>query len=428
MIRRAAALLAVLVAAALALIGPGFSCASPAGAPSRPAVDLSIPRTLAGAPIVRVALVRGAPRASIEVRGPYEVYASEAAGARPAFAGASLPPVEAALDEGGDGLRLGTYALRPAFARIVASAPGTLLVDGQAYRGELVLRDWKEPRGLLVLNLVHLEEYVAGVVGCEMPLSYPDAALRAQAVAARSYGYYAVRTRGGAPYDVADDQSSQVYAGLKNETPKAREVTLGTGGLVLAFEGRIFSSYFHSTCGGGTIPASWVFGEAPIRPLEGAECGFCGDSKYHRWRAELSKAEIAARLAKQGTPVRAVSRVEVVTRGPRGYAGAVRLSHPEGAVEMKAERFRFMVGASVVRSTWFDVEDPGGEKVVVSGRGFGHGVGLCQVGARGAARAGMDERAILGRYYPGAEMVRLYAVAESGGGAGGGAGTETGAR
>jgi len=390
-------------------------------APVRPPPDLTLPRDVRDVPTVRVALVRGAAKAVVEVRGPYEVYASEEPAARPAFAGESMPATEVAPEPGpGGGLAVGSVAFRPAFARIVPKGNGTLVVDGQAYRGDLVVRLWPETRGVLVVNRVNMEEYVAGVLGCEMPLSYPDAALRAQAIAARSYGYHAVRMRAASLYDVMDDQSSQVYAGLKNENDRARSLTLATYGRILAYQGKIFSTYFHSTCGGGTIPASWVFGEVPIPPLEGAECGFCGDSKYFRWKAEVKKADLAARLAKDGFPVREVRRIDVVEKGPRGYAGVVRVTHDtpaaggsaaagaSGALDVKGAKFRFLCGASVLRSPWFEVVDDGGATFQVTGNGFGHGVGLCQVGARGAARSGMDEAAILGRYYPKADLVKLY--------------------
>ncbi len=427
--RRLAGTVVGLTLAGLGLAAVHFSCAR---AERRTEADLTIPRDLAGAPVIRVALVRGAPRASIEVRGPYEIYASDAADARPAFAGAALPAVDVALepepkDPAAPGIALGTTVFRPGIVRIVAKETGTLVVDGTAYRGDLVVRALAsdKERGVLVVNRVNLEEYVAGVVGSEMPLLFPEAALRAQAIASRTYGLHAWRARlgaGEALFDVMDDQSSQVYKGLANETDRARQVTLDTLGVVLAYRGRVLNAYFHSTCGGETIPAAWVFGDASIPPLMGGPCGFCTDSKYYRWRHEERRADLQAKLAKEGFPVAAVSKVEVIERGPGGHVATARVLHPGGELRIKGTRLRRVVGTSSIRSTAFDVADGGGETVVFEGKGWGHGVGMCQIGARGMAKAGHDALAIVRRYYPAAEVVRAYAVP----GTGTGAGTENG--
>lgn len=401
----------------------GFSCVTSETA----GPDLSIPRDLAGAPEVRVALERGAARAVVEVRGPYEIYTSEGA-TRPTFAGEALPPVEVALEPGGApdrGLRFGSHVFRPAYARLAPKTAGTLVVNGTAYRGDLAVRATADGAGLLVVNRVNLEEYVAGVVGSEMPLAFPEAALRAQAIASRTYGLFQVRGRTREPYDVMDDQSSQVYKGLANETDLARRVTLDTLGVILTYRGRVLCTYFHSTCGGETTSAAYIFGGVEIPPLAGAPCGNCNDSKYFRWRCEVRKADLARKLAAEGFAVGSVGRVEVGERGPAGYAKSVVVTHPKGQLRVAATKLRWLVGTSTIRSTAFEIEDGGGEVFVVAGRGWGHGVGLCQVGARGMARAGHDAMAILRRYYPAAELVRIYgarAAPEGGGGSGGGGG------
>jgi stage II sporulation protein D len=308
--------------------------------------------------------------------------------------------------------------------RVVAKQSGTLVVNGTTYRGDLIVRAATQPPGLLVVNRANLEEYVAGVVGSEMPLLFPEQALRAQAVASRTYALYALRSREADAFDVADDQSSQVYRGLANETDRARKVTLDTLGVILTYRGRVFNSYFHSTCGGETIPASWVFGEAPIPPLSGAPCGFCADSKYYRWRASVTRVDLAAKLAKEGFPVGRVDRVEVLERGPAGHVALVRILHAGGEVRVKGAKLRAILGTSAVRSTAFDIEDPGGDAIALAGRGWGHGVGLCQFGARGMAQAGYDALAILRRYYPAAELVRIYTTDVPPAGAAPGAGGE----
>jgi stage II sporulation protein D len=393
---------------AAVLASTAFSCfaARPAGP------DLTIPRDLAGAPIVRVALAQQAPKVTLEVRGPYAIFGGEETGLPPQFAGESLPPTDATAE--GDALVLGRTLFRPGIVRIAPKRPGTLVVDGTAYRGEVVLRARREG-GVIAVNRVNLEEYTAGVVGSEMPLAFPDAALRAQAIASRTYALYQLKTRAaGALWDVTNDTLSQVYKGLTNETEKARQVTTETLGVVMTHRGLLFASYFHSTCGGATIPASFELGDLDIEPLMGVPCGFCEDSKYAHWEAAVGKAELAERLRREGIAVRAVRAVEVLALGPAGHVATVRVVHEDGELRVKGSRFRMIAGPSVLRSTLFSAEDAG-DRVVFRGRGWGHAVGLCQIGARGMAREGYEASAILRRYYPGAELVRLYAAPPTGG-------------
>jgi stage II sporulation protein D len=413
--RRLAAVVVALAAVTGALVVGGPSCVPAA----TPRADLSIPRELAGAPLVRVALARplASGRAAIEVRGPYAIYASDAKDARPSFAGDALGPAEVSLEAGGAGLVFAGHVFRPPVARVTAERPGTLVVDGAAYRGDLVVRPAPPgavgERGLLVLDRVNLEEYTAGVIGGEMPLLYPDAALRAQAVASRTYGLHAARSRAGEAWDVLDDTSSQVYRGVAAEGERGRQATLDTMGVVLTWRGEIFKSYFHSTCGGRTASNATAFGEAEVPPLAGVPCGFCDDGKHARWRVEVPRAEVAAKLAKDAPSLRGLAKLDVLeTFGDGGRVATVRATGTDGrAFGIPAARFRAAIGAGVVQSTWFAIEDAGGASIAFAGRGWGHGVGLCQAGARGMAQAGYDATAILGRYYPGADLVSIYSKA-----------------
>ncbi len=368
--------------------------------------DYSIPRHLPGAPIIRAAIVRGAAEARVEVRGPFALYAEDGSGRRgePLLRGEALPATAATA--AGGRAALGSGGLSAERLALVPEREGTLVVEGTGYRGDLLLVAAPDGK-LLAINRLNLEAYVAGVVGCEMPLSFPEAALRAQAVAARTYALYQSRGRRGEAYDVAADQSSQVYKGLANETEKSRRVTVETLGLVLSYRQEIFCTYFHSTCGGRTIPAAYVFGAGDITPLSGAACGFCESSKYYRWRLSLPKPELAGKLAGAGFDVDGIGRVEVAERGPGGHAALVRVPHQGGELKVKGARFRTLIGTSAVRSTWFDIDDRG-STLEIAGNGWGHGVGMCQVGAKGMAEAGYGTADILRNYYPAAEITALY--------------------
>ncbi|GIW70896.1 MAG: sporulation protein SpoIID [Planctomycetota bacterium] len=395
--RRAA--LALAAAGAVALGCGMLSCVL--GGDGGRAELWELPRALRGAPLVRVALREGVAALTVAVHGPYAVF--DERGGEPVARGAALAPTQLRAEK--SGLAFGRYLFRPGFVRVVPERSGTLELEGTRYRGELVVL-WRSGQELLAINRVDLESYVAGVIGNEMPLSWPEAALRAQAIAARSYALYQVQARRRAPYDVTDGASSQVYRGLSQETERARAAVHSTLGVVLSWRGRLFPAFFHSTCGGETIPAAWVFGGPDIPPLGGGPCGFCEASRHYQWEVELSKDEVAAALAGRGVVPPLVS-VAVRERGPGAHVALVEVTHAGGRLRLSGAALRRALGTSVLRSSRFEVEDAG-ERLRWRGAGWGHAVGMCQFGARGMAERGYGTREILQRYYPGAELVALY--------------------
>jgi stage II sporulation protein D len=300
---------------------------------------------------------------------------------------------------------------------------GVLSVEMESPEGALTRRRY---RGVLEIsvagsrlrlhNKLSMEEYLAGVLGAEVPASaFPLAALEAQAVAARTYAMYALRRdeeRGRALVFTADE-AFQVYAGVDKEHPRALQAIRETVGEVLTFQGAIFRSYFHSTCGGRTVDAWRVFDEPVLRPFGGVECARCGGARFASWQASFSPAQIEAALASwaatKGIHLGGISEVEVSEKEPDGRARYLRIRHGGGSFEVHAPRFRGLLAASGLkdlRSTAFQVSKEGGS-FVFKGRGWGHGVGLCQ---EGAARMGATEsyRSILSYYYPGSDVTRAY--------------------
>ena len=286
--------------------------------------------------------------------------------------------------------------------------PGSLRVGEQVFPAPVEV--WPQGNGWLVIVSLQLERYLAGVLGGEMPLAWPQAALRAQAIASRSY---AVWRRAVAPidqpYDVTATTASQVFVAGKMDDPRAVQAVEGTRDLVLVWDGKVLPAFFHSTCGGHTAPAAAVLsGEAPdIPPLAGAVCGFCEPSKYHRWEAvRLPETKLRTAAEKLGGRTLGPLTAIVPQAGIDGHATTLRCTGAQGEATIPATAFRLAVGPSELRSTAFQAQRVG-EDFEFSGRGWGHGAGLCQWGARGMALAEMDERAILARYYPGAVLLPL---------------------
>jgi stage II sporulation protein D len=265
-------------------------------------------------------------------------------------------------------------------------------------------------------NRLSLEEYLASVVGSEMAASaVPIEALKAQAVAARTYALFAILASDsrGKEARFASDVTFQAYGGIAKEHSRALQAVRATSGEVLTYRGGLFRAYFHSTCGGQTSDAARVFGEPSIEPLAGVECGACAGVRFARWEARSSSAEIEQALrpyaAQKGIALGALTNVEVSEADPDGRPRYVRIEHSGGAFEMLATKLRTALSKtsdSTMRSALFTVARQGGD-FRFDGRGWGHGVGLCQAGA---AKKGETEtyREILRDYFPGSEIQPAY--------------------
>ncbi len=249
---------------------------------------------------------------------------------------------------------------------------------------------------------LRLEDYVAGVVAGEMPGSFPVEALKAQAVAARSYAL----TRkieadaSGKPWHLGAGVLAQVYRG--QHSPAARAAAQATAGEVLVHGMLPVEAYFHSSCGGRTESGAAALGrELPY--LASVVCGFCEGAPGARWTRRLEGAELGKVAGLNG----AADAVRIVSRTASGRADRVEIARGARAVTLGAGDLRQRLGWSRLPSLDFVVQGDG-VGFVFTGRGHGHGAGLCQHGAAGMARAGKTYREILAQYYPGSDVVRMY--------------------
>lgn len=368
---------------------------------THPEVERPPAPELVGEPTIRVQLLEGAKQAKIAASGPCRVVPSTG---EPLFPD-KLDETLVSVDEASFGLKLGDKSFFGAQEVRFAPSPGSLLkLDGKPYRGELVFKlDAKTQ--LKAINHVSAEEYVAGVIGGEMPLKWPDAALKAQSIAARTYAIWHWKNSQQLDHDVTADTRSQVYTGQATE--RALGLVRATQGRVLTWKYRMFEAYFFAACSGETASADWLFGGPSIPPLSGAKCGFCVTSPHAAWERKITRAELAKALAPFGVKG-GIEHLETIPWPRGGYVRDVRVRSQGGEVVVPGPKFRFAFNPPL-KSTSFEVSaDPAGEVLVVTGKGWGHGVGLCQWGAKGCAEAGMDEDEILRRYYPGCEINKLY--------------------
>ena len=289
------------------------------------------------------------------------------------------------------------------------------------YRG--YLRIWAEDKdSLAVVNVVDIEHYLCGVVGAEMYSFWYKTALRAQTIASRTYALYQAHIRGGAGrWDLAADQSSQVYGGVNRESQRVTDAVRDTRGVVLVsnWKGKekLFPTYYSSTCGGHTQDAAAVFGEN-LPALKGTTCPYCqkvAKPKYYRWgRLALDKEDVSQRLInryKALAPLERIVNVKIASRSDYGRVEKLELIGQNGKKRnLRAEDFRLAVSTreKPLLSSWYNLSDSGKVWRFDEGHGWGHGVGMCQCGSQGMARTGKDSIAILKHYYPQAILVRAY--------------------
>ena len=257
---------------------------------------------------------------------------------------------------------------------------------------------------LLAVAAVPLETYVAAVVSREAPPKFHPEALKAQAVAVRTYATEKARTPRDPDYDVAASVEDQVFEGVDDGTPSFREAAEATRGEVALYRGEPARTVYHSTCGGRTESAEGAWGK-DVPYLRDQPCDDCSGSPVYRWEYRMSSAE-GQRVA-QALGVRAGKelRFSIAARTPTGRASRMRIASAGVSRDVSAAEFRKAAGYARVRSLKMEISAAAGGWIF-RGQGYGHGVGMCQFGANGMARAGKGYREILARYYPGAAIAR----------------------
>jgi len=301
--------------------------------------------------------------------------------------------------------------------------------DWRGYRGSIRLVAWSLTR-FAVVNDVDIEEYLQGVVGSEIYSNWPDSVLEAQSIASRSYAFYHKQCLSDAGpdgnsnniyWDIGSDQGSQVYGGVSKEHVRVSQAVKRTAGMVLTYgplgQRKLFPTYYSAVCGGHTQDAKVVFGDS-IEPLSGCECGYCSRSapkgKYLWADVSIAKSVVNSRLVKKYPPLSEIGRIVSISVAERSSYGRVTQISLRGAGGrrrlLQAEKFRQAVsgGKEQLLSSWYSIADTGGSWRFENGRGWGHGVGLCQWGSYQMGLEGKSCPEILGYYYRQAVPVRAY--------------------
>ena len=301
---------------------------------------------------------------------------------------------------GGGKIRVG--ALDAAQTVILEPAPGTLLTfETNAYSGKFYLI----PSGTTFHLVEHtgLENYLYGVLPYEMSYRWPTEALKAQAVAARTYTLKELERPKNKNFDLYSDVRSQMYKGGGKQFDSVKKAVDETRGETLKYQGKLFHTFYHGNCGGGTDDVkSWNPGAQSIKPLSGAKCKYDSHSANYSWTQKVPRSKLDAYTKSLGIPGKLKS-IKITRRTDTKRATNLAVKTAKGTKTVPCGKFRAATGIKSCKITKISI---GGKEVTFKGRGSGHGVGMCQDGANGMAKAGKSYKQILKNYYPGAELTR----------------------
>ncbi|MCX7883296.1 MAG: SpoIID/LytB domain-containing protein [Brevinematales bacterium] len=271
-----------------------------------------------------------------------------------------------------------------------------------SYRGYLLVLLTNQK--LLIINQIDIETYLWSVVASEVPPTWPKEALKAQAVAARTYALYEMISsrQKNLPFDVYADTRSQVYKGENTEHKATTLAVDETRGEVLRYQGKIIPAYFHASSGGFTENSEEVFGIAwPY--LRSVPSPYYKVYPSHEWKIEISLSTLSQKLG-----IASIKKIEVLERTSSQRLKTLQITDEAGRIiTIPGTNLRAMLGPNLMKSTRANIRLEE-EKLVIHGVGYGHGVGLAQWDAYGMALAGKNYREILSYFYTRTDIERLW--------------------
>lgn len=282
------------------------------------------------------------------------------------------------------------------------------------YRGNFEFR--VDNGKLTAINELNIEDYLCGVVPSEAIPSWPEEALKAQAVAARNYAAQKIETSRGSSFNLVANQYNQVYGGYDAETKATNKAVKDTSGIVMMSQGSLVTAFFHCSSGGYTENSEDVWsGQLPYSKWR--PDAFDKNDKYYNWQVNYSNEQLATLMTKAGYPLKEVTDVQIKERTASGARVKSLLVTGEGSsgnsekIEIcNAEQVRSTLG---LKSSLFVLDkyynkDKSLAGLKITGRGFGHGVGMSQYGAYGMASQGYNYQDILKYYYSGVTLAGQY--------------------
>jgi stage II sporulation protein D len=375
-------------------------------------------------PLLRVLIFQSLNGVRITAASPPSIRMAGGPSAQPVDLPADTPVM---LSISPSGWQLGSAGLSPGEFTLLPATDGSVAFNGHAYRGRF--RFVPKPGGQFdVINEVDVESYLRGVLAGEMFSTFADEAYKAQAVVARTYAIYEKQMHTAASdFDLYADERSMVYGGVSAETPKSLRAQQATRGLVVAYGSpgseRIFKAYFSSCCGGAGQSAADAFGDPDIPPLSATSTGsLCANSPRYNWPpVTISKSDLTRRIVHYASlhnmpekDMAAVASINILSMNNVGRPVLFTITDVKNRrYAIVGEELRRAINTdstptTKVWSSFFQIDNGPREIHFINGRGFGHGVGLCQWCAQRRAELGMGFEQIVTLSYPRSTIVKAY--------------------
>ncbi len=302
------------------------------------------------------------------------------------------------------GLQLADLRLKTE-TRLIPTGGARIHVGPNVYRGTLILR--LDPgQTLTVIEELGVEEYLEGVLPHEMDPDWPLEALKAQAVVARTFTYANRGKFRKDGFDLTADTRSQMYKGMTAVNENVRAAVRQTRGEVLGWKGKLLRVYYHACCGGATTDAgaAWGGDGETDRPLKGVRDPWCAASPHMKWAIYFAWADLTAAISERRMLNGPIKSLRIGARDAAGYVRTFLVKSAGETVEVRAAELRGSLGAGEMKSVRIKSVNLLKKGVEFFGGGSGHGVGLCQWGARRQAEKGRNYGRILKFYFPGSEL------------------------
>lgn len=255
-----------------------------------------------------------------------------------------------------------------------------------------------------LVEFIPLENYLQGVLPYEMSPSWPVEALKAQAVAARTYTLKSLENVKTKTFDLYSDVRSQMYKGTGKKYDNVTKAVNETKGEVLKYNGKLFFTYYHANCGGGTDDVrSWNFKANALKTLEGASCKFDAHSKSYTWSMDIPRSKVEKYAQSAGLNGK-LKNMKVSNKTSTGRATHLTISTNKGSKTVPCPQFRLATGIRSCKITKISLTSG---YVHFQGKGYGHGVGMCQDGANGMAKQNYNYKQILKHYYPHSTLTKI---------------------
>ncbi len=364
--------------------------------------------------VIRVLLIKDVSSIKLKYSGPIYVYAAGS--------------TEKHKIEGGDGTLLVSVKNGQINAAGITSREALIIdpkissyiifnhkkLKNNAYNG--VIRFTLHNGKMMIIEYSNLENYLLGVVGHEMNDAWPLEALKAQTVSARTFARVKM-SKEEPNYDLRSTTSDQVYKGSAQNVPESiQQAVKDTRGQVLTYNNELFITFYHANCGGYTLDGEVLTGShvSTIEPLQGVVCNNCSHTYNSCWSSTISSESINEFVWEHSKISGSVSsiKIEQTDANPKYKAAQVKeavnlrfISEDNNSVILSCGLLQKTVGCKKIKTCKIDKIEKNDDGFIFSGCGFGHGVGMCQDGAKGMAENNYSYQQILNYYFPGSELV-----------------------